>query len=187
MSERLIFSHTVEGLYTRGLQGRVTPALKEQLRKEGLDLDKPLLPAYPLETWARCVRLTATALHPGEPEELALRKVGERTIEGYLETPMGRAMFGVLKLLGPQRTLGRMQKNFRSANNYTEVRLTEVGPTEADLWLNEPGLMRYFMQGVLLAGIRGAGAPDVEVALRQFDDAAVTYRVSWGGAGRAVK
>lgn len=181
MGERLVFQNTVEGLFARGLAGRVTPALKEQLRREGLDLDRPLLPAYPVETWSRCVALTARALHPGEPEGVALSKVGERMVEGYRETAVGRAVFGVLTLLGPRRTLGRMQQNLRSANNYTEVRLTEVGSREADLWMNEPGLLRYFMRGVLLAGLRGAGTADAQVELRQFDDAGVTYRVSWGG------
>jgi uncharacterized protein (TIGR02265 family) len=184
MSERLVFSHTVEGLFGRGLTGRVSPGLKEQLRQVGLDLDRPLLPAYPLATWSRSVELAAEMLYPDERREQALFKVGERMVDGYLETTMGRAMFGVLRLLGPQRTLGRMQKNLRSANNYTEVRLTEVSPREADLWMNEPGPLRYFMKGVLLAGLRGAGTPDVRVELRHFDDASVTYRVSWSaGAG----
>lgn len=184
MSERLVFAHTVEGLFGRGLVGRISPQLKEQLRRAGLDLDRPLLPAYPLETWSRCISLAAEALYPGDSRESALRKVGERMIDGYLETTLGGAMFGLLRLLGPHRTLGRMQKNFRSANNYTEVRLTEVGPNEADLWMNEPGLLRYFMEGVLLAGLRGAGNQDVRVALRHFDEDSVTYRLSWGGAGR---
>ncbi|HEX8819399.1 MAG TPA: DUF2378 family protein [Archangium sp.] len=181
MSERLVFAHTVEGLFRRGLSGRIPPGLKEQLRQAGLDLERPLLPAYPLETWFQCVALAAETLYPGEPRDLALRRVGERMVDGYLETTMGSAMFGLLRLLGPQRTLGRMQKNLRSANNYTEARLTEVGPRELDLWMNEPGPLRYFMQGVLLAGLRGAGTPDVQVALHHFDDASVTYRVSWEG------
>ncbi len=181
MSERLVFAHTVEGLFKRGVAGRISPELKEQLRLAGVDLERPLMPAYPLEIWSRCVALAARTLYPEDSRELGLRKLGERMVDGYLETAMGSAMFGLLRLLGPQRTLGRMQKNLRSANNYTEVRLTEVGPTEADLWLNEPGLMRYFMQGVLLAGLRGAGTPDVKVELRQFDENGVTYRVSWGG------
>jgi uncharacterized protein (TIGR02265 family) len=184
MSERLVFAHTVEGLFRRGLSGRISPELKEQLRQAGVDLDRPLMPAYPLETWLRCVSLTAQALYPGESRELALRHVGERMVDGYLETTMGSAVFGLLRLLGPHRTLGRMQKNFRSANNYTEVRLTEVGPSEADLWMNEPGPLRYFMGGVLLAGLRGAGTTDVRVELRHFDDASVTYRLSWGAPGR---
>ncbi len=183
MSERLVFSHTVEGLFRRGLAGRLSPELNEQLRKAGLDLDRPLLPAYPLETWLRCVSLAAQVLYPNEPRELALRHVGERMVDGYLETTMGSAMFGLLRLLGPHRTLGRMQKNFRSANNYTEVRLTELGPREADLWMNEPGMLRYFMEGILLAGLRGAGTPDVRVELRHFDDTSVTYRLSWGASG----
>jgi uncharacterized protein (TIGR02265 family) len=184
MSERLVFAHTAEGLFRRGLSGRISPELKEQLRQAGLDLDKPLMPAYPLDTWLRCVSLAAQALYPNDPREVALLHVGERMIDGYLETTMGSAMFGLLRLVGTHRALGRMQKNFRSANNYTEVRLTELGPREADLWMNEPGPLRYFMQGVLLAGLRGAGTPNVRVELRQFDDASVTYHLSWGTSDR---
>jgi uncharacterized protein (TIGR02265 family) len=180
MSERLVFAHTVEGLFKRGVSGRLSSELKERLRQAGLDLERPLMPAYPLETWFQCVSLTARALYPEDSEELALRKLGERMVDGYLETTMGSAMFGLLRLLGPQRTLGRMQKNLRSANNYTEARLTEVDPRALDLWMNEPGPLRYFMQGVLLAGLRGAGTPDVRVELGHFDDTGVTYRVSWG-------
>lgn len=180
VANRLIFEHSVEGLFKRGLGGRVTPALKAQLREAGVDLDKPLLPAYPWDTWVRAVGVAAKGLHPGEPPEVAWRLMGERMVEGYRETALGGAMFGMLKLLGPKRMLWRTRQNFRSGNNYTEARLTEVSPREADLWMNEQGSLRYLTQGAVLAGMRGAGAPDVRVEVREYDAEGVTYRVSWG-------
>lgn len=180
VANRLVFEHSVEALFVRGLTGRVSPTLKAQLREAGVDLDRPLLPAYGWDTWVRGVGVVARGLHPGEPQEVAWRLMGERMVEGYRETALGGAMFGMLRLLGPKRMLGRTRQNFRSGNNYTEARLTEVGPREADLWMNEQGLLRYFTQGAVLAGMRGAGAQDVRVEVREFDDAGVTYRVSWG-------
>lgn len=181
MAERLVFPPIVEGLFVRGLNGRVTYSLKEQLRNEGLDLDRPLLPAYPLEVWTRCVALTAKALHPEEPEAVAWRLLGERMIDGYRDTMVGRALLGVLRLLGPKRGLSRAQHSFRTSNNYTEVRVTERGPNEVEMWLNEPGMLRYFKQGVMLAMARasvGAASPQVEVI--SFDENTATYRISWG-------
>ncbi|MCP3142329.1 DUF2378 family protein [Pyxidicoccus xibeiensis] len=184
MSERLVFPPIVEGLFVRGLTGRVTPLLKDRLRGEGLDLDRPLLPAYPLETWIRCVALTAKTLHPEEPDEVAWRLLGERMIDGYRDTLMGRALLGVMKLLGPWRMLLKAQHGFRTSNNYTEVRITERGPGEAEVWLNEPGKLRYFKQGVMLAMSRAAGGAATGVEVRQYDDNSVTYRVTWSDSGR---
>jgi uncharacterized protein (TIGR02265 family) len=184
MAERLVFPPIVEGLFVRGLTGRVSPLLKEQLRMEGLDLDRPLLPAYTLETWIRCVALTAKALHPEETEAVAWRMLGERMIDGYRDTMMGRALLGVMKLLGPWRMLWKAQHGFRTSNNYTEVRITERGPNEAEVWLNEPGALRYFKQGVMLAMGRAAGAPATTVEVSRFDADSATYRVIWNEAGR---
>lgn len=181
VGQRLIFEHSVEGLFLRGLMGRLTPSLKAQLREAGVDLERSLLPAYPWEVWERSVGLTARALHPGEPDDVAWRLVGERMVDGYRETLVGGAMFGMLRLLGPRRMVGRTRQNFRSGNNYTEASVTDVGPRQVDLWMNEVGRLRYFTQGAVLAGMRGAGAPDARVEVTHFDDAGVTYRVSWGG------
>lgn len=179
MAERLVFPPIVEGLFVRGLNGKVTPMLKQQLRSAGLDLERPLLPAYPLETWISCVALTARALHPQVPEAVAWRMLGERMIDGYQETLMGRALLGVMRLLGPWRMLWKAQHGFRTSNNYTEVRITQRGPNEAEVWLNEPGLLRYFKQGVMLAMGRAAGAPETSVEVSRFDDESVTYRIVW--------
>jgi uncharacterized protein (TIGR02265 family) len=184
VSQRLIFAQAVEGLFLRGLVGRLTPALKAQLREVGVDVERPLLPAYPWAVWARGVGVVAAALHPGEPDEVGWRLIGERMVDGYRETLVGGAMFGMLRVLGPRRMVGRTRQNFRSGNNYTEARITEVGPGAVDLWMNEVGPLRFFTQGAVLAGMRGAGAPDVRVEVSHYDDAGVTFRVTWGAPGR---
>jgi uncharacterized protein (TIGR02265 family) len=178
MSERLVYEHTMEGLFIRGLAGRVTPALKERLRAVGLNLDR-LLPAYPFGTWCSCVRLAAQFVLADLPEEEAYHHLGERMVEGFRETLMGRAQFSVLQLLGPQRVLHRAQQSFRSGNNYTEVRLNPLGPRELEVWMNEPGFTRYVVQGALAAGLRASGADAPEVRVEAFTEEGVTFRVSW--------
>jgi uncharacterized protein (TIGR02265 family) len=176
----LIFNHTLEGLVLRGLPGGASPELKAKLRAIGVDLDKPLLPAYSRETWARCIELAAEAAYPGEPHEQAWQKLGERMVEGYQETFIGRAMFATLRLLGPRRMLARSQKNFRSGNNYSEVRTTDVSPNQMDVWMNEvQDVLRHFSLGLLLAGMRAAGTQGASVVILQKDAHGVTFRASW--------
>lgn len=179
MSERLVYEHTMEGLFIRGLAWRVSPALKERLRAVGLNLDRRLLPAYSFETWCSCVRLAAQFLLADLPEEEAYQHLGERMVDGFRETLMGRAQFSVLQLLGPQRVLHRAQQSFRSGNNYTEVRVTPLGTGEQEVWMNEPGFTRYVVQGALVAGLRASGAAEPEVRMEGFTEEDVTFRVSW--------
>ncbi|MCP3136166.1 DUF2378 family protein [Pyxidicoccus xibeiensis] len=179
MPEKLVFEHTVEGLFVRGLVGRVTPALRERLKGVGVDLDRKLQPAYGFDTFCSAVRVAARELHPEVPEEVGYGLLGERMVDGYRETVLGRAAFGVIQLLGPRRALGRAQQMFRSGNNYSEIRLADVLPTEVHLWMNEAGTLRYFTQGALLAGLRATGAHQPQVAVQDFSEAHVTYRLTW--------
>jgi uncharacterized protein (TIGR02265 family) len=179
MQERLVYEHTMEGLFVRGLAGRVTPGLKDRLRAVGLNLDRRLLPAYAFETWCSCVRLAAQLLLADLPEEEAYHQLGERMVDGFRETLMGRAQFSVLQLLGPQRVLHRAQQSFRSGNNYTEVRVHPLGPGEQEVWMNEPGFTRYVVQGALVAGLRASGAAEPQVRVEGFTEEDVTFRVSW--------
>jgi uncharacterized protein (TIGR02265 family) len=179
MQEKLVFDQTLEGLFIRGLSGQVTPNLKSQLRGMGVDLDRKLLPAYPFSTWCSCVRVAARELYAREPPEHAYRQLGERMVDGYRTTMFGRPLFSVLQLLGPRRVIGRAQQSFRSGNNYTEIRIQEVGPLCLELWVNEAGPTRHLMQGALLAGLRSSGAHEPWVELKHFTEEDVTFHVTW--------
>ncbi|HEX8705107.1 MAG TPA: DUF2378 family protein [Myxococcaceae bacterium] len=179
MKEKLVFDQTLEGLFIRGLSGQVTPALKNQLRSVGVDLDRRLLPAYPFPIWCSCVRLAARELYGNTPPETAYHQLGERMVDGYRSTMWGRALFSLLRMLGPQRVVARTQQSFRSGNNYTEVRIQELGPRQLELWVNEEGLTRHLMQGAMLAGLRGSGAREPRVELKYFTEQDVTFHVTW--------
>ena len=181
MADRLVFDHTVEGLFMRGLAGQMTPRLKEQLRLAGVELERKLMPAYPFETWAACIAVAARELYPDRPEPEAWRLLGERMVEGYRETAVGGSMFALLKALGPRRMLARAQQSLRSGNNYSEVRSKDVAPTVMEMWMNDTHMMRYFVQGTVLAALRASGVPDPTVDILHTDEQGTTYRVSWLG------
>jgi uncharacterized protein (TIGR02265 family) len=179
-SQPLIFSHTLQSLLSRAFPSGATPELKERLRTVGVELDRPLLPAYPKDTWSRCVEYCARYAFPREPRELGWRKMGERMVDGYQETMLGRAMFSTLRLLGPRRMLLRAQKNFRSGNNYTEVRLTDVAPTVLDVWFNETDeVLRQFTLGLIVSGMRAGGADEPRADITHRDAQGMTIRATW--------
>ena len=63
MNEPVVFTPSVESLFVHGL--RLSFPAREELRALGLDLDRPLLPSYPLATWERAVKV-AEVLVSGE-------------------------------------------------------------------------------------------------------------------------
>jgi len=180
-TEKVVFDHTVEGLFLKALGKRLTPRIKERLREVGIDLQaKRLQPAYPFDSWMAALRIAADEVFPGVPEDRAMFQVGELMIAGYQQTVMGKALLGMMRVLGPRRILQRAQQSFRSGNNYTETRLTEVDATTVDVWVNHIGTYPTFTSGILYAGVSAAGGKQVEVQVLGFDGKeGGTYRVRW--------
>lgn len=182
--ERIVFRHTLEGLFVRGLRGRLSAAQARRLEEAGLALHGELRASYPLADFERFLRIVAEELYPGAPVSTAFRKLGEQLLAGYGETLVGKAVLSLLPLVGPGRTLQRMRENFRSANNYSEMRLTELGPGDFELWTNEGSELRFLQQGLIAAAMRHAGAQDVEVEVVRHEAASATLRVRWRQAAR---
>ncbi|NBD08726.1 MULTISPECIES: DUF2378 family protein [Corallococcus] len=179
--ERVIFSNTVDSLYRKVLMPSLRPELVERLRARGLNLQMPLLAAYPLATWVECLDDTARTLHPDRPLDQARRMLGRRMMEGYSQTLMGGAVLTLARVVGPMRSLERMQHNFRSANNFTETRLTVLGPAQVDIWFNEPDLMEGFVDGVLEEGLLRIGVRSLNLHRTRHSPEAITYHLEWDG------
>ncbi|SEK99027.1 Myxococcales-restricted protein, TIGR02265 family [Stigmatella aurantiaca] len=179
MAERLVFDYAVEGFFLRGLSGQVTPRLKNKLRQAGIDLDQKLLPAYPFETWLKCLELTAAELFPALPEKDSWWMLGELMVRGYQQTPMGSAMLTLLAALRPHQRLGRLQKSLRSGNNYTVTRTKAVSPTVAEVWVNDTSHVRYFVQGLIFAGMLLGRVTGLTVDILESDAEGTTYRIAW--------
>lgn len=181
VEQRLVYVQVVEGLLQHGLHGRVTPRLKQRLRQVGIDLDRPLLPAYPVPLWTHCLSVIIEETYPGLPREEAFRRLAETHVQGYGRTVIGRAVYGVMRLLGPRRLVQRLPQTLRATDNYTEVELLERGPTTYEMKMNSvletPGYVEALFESLLRVG--GADSPRVT---RIHVDPAVpssTYQLIW--------
>ena len=198
--EKLVYSGTVEALFQRALENRLTPACRQRLREAGLELDQKLPPTYTLEQWKQFLRLAADHVYAGMPAEAAYYSLGERFIEGYFSTLFGRALLGMARLLGPRRALTQAHLCFRTSANCSEVRVVEKGPTEVEFWLTDIGAdLPTFVAGVLARAAELAGGQRVVALPEGFDGQSATYHVRWseqaegasetalGAAGRAAE
>ncbi len=175
LAERVNFQSVFEGLFVKAL-GPVSPLVKQELKAVGVDLDR-LQAAYPHTVLFAALDVASRHWFPGEPVQSAYLKLGLRNVEGFFETPMGRPLLALLKLMGVKRTLGRMRTNLRSANNYADAKLAEVSATEFQLWVNEPGDFRFFTQGVIQGGVRLTGAPNGVVTVIDTNELGTVYQI----------
>lgn len=180
VSERLVFSQTVEGLFLRALRDQLTDRLKDRLAKEaGIDLRAPLKPGYSMKSWDAAVAIAAEEIHPRVDLPVAFEALGAALTQGYFDTMIGSAMAAMLRLIGPSRAIRRIERSVRSGNNYTESSLVELSPTHFQIHTNETGRLRDNLCGVIRRGIEISGAKNVRCKVLRFDDASADYDIEW--------
>ena len=181
-AERLVYASVVEGLLRHGLEGRLTPRLKERLRHIGVDMDRPLLPAYPVPVWLHCLRATIDEVYPGMAPEAAYRDLGARMTAGYGRTLVGRALYVLARLQGPRRMVLRLPNMLASGDNYTNAEVVEKGPCHFEMRMNSvveaPGYAESIMEALLR--LSGAQGPRVRVLDRSRGH--TLYGLEWGEA-----
>lgn len=181
VEQRLVYVQVVEGLLQHGLHGRVSPRLKLRLKQAGIDMDRPLLPAYPVPLWMRCLSVIVEETFPGVPREEAFRQLADAHVQGYGRTIIGRAVYGVMRLLGPRRLVERLPQTLRATDNYTEVEIVARGPTTYEMRMNSnldtPGYTEALFESMLRVG----GAESPKVTKTHMDEAAPssTYLLTW--------
>ncbi|MCY1017433.1 DUF2378 family protein [Pyxidicoccus sp. MSG2] len=181
LEQRLVYVQVVEGLLQHGLYGKVSPRLKQRLRQVGVDLDRPLLPAYPVPLWTHCLSVIVEETYPGVPREEAFRKLAEAHVQGYGRTVIGRAVYGVMRLLGPRRLVQRLPQTLHATDNYTEAELVERGPTTYEMKMNslldQPGYVESLFESMLRVG--GAESPKVTRIHVDPAEPSSTYQLTW--------
>lgn len=175
----LVFAHSVEALFITAMGSKIDADCRARLKQQGLDLDRKLLPAYEYAMVDRCIDLVTASAFPGKTEAEGAWLMGEAQVVGYQETFVGRALFGVLRLLGPKRILHRLTHSWRSGNNFIETRVTELAPTRFELWVNQVGTHPEFSQAVISTAMRLAGHGQVQVEILEFVYPTCRYLVSW--------
>lgn len=179
-ANHVIFEHIVDGLL-RALRPLLSPAGEAKLRELGLDPNGKLNPAYPAQVWASAVKICAADAFPGLSPLEGQRQVAVRTVDVFTGGMLGTAMFSLLRLLGPDRTIGRMTRNLRSGSNYVETRSTQIEPHHYEIWINDVSGVPGFYKGMLERGLDLVGAQGIRIELAEQVEPACTYRVSWQG------
>jgi uncharacterized protein (TIGR02265 family) len=177
--ERVVFGNTAQGLFQVALKGRLSPGALTRLREAGLDVTQPVAVAYPVEQWRRLLEIAALDFSPEATPQEAYRRLGEQLVEGLGQTMLGKAMAAMARLVGPARTLQRMNRNLRNSDNFVEATLSEEGPGRYSLCLNDTMGLPTFYQGILQASVAVAGAREPRVEVARVDGVACTLSIQW--------
>ncbi|MCA3013348.1 MAG: DUF2378 family protein [Myxococcaceae bacterium] len=178
MGEALVFSSTFEAL-GRALGPRLDAAARQRFKALGVDYDAPqLMPAYPYEQWVKAMDLGSQLLLPGAPADSRHEAMGRQMVDSYGETLVGKAILAAMRIIGPRRMLERMARNLRSANNYTETKLTVTAAGEHHLWCSRVSSERFY-RGLLHRSVEVAGGRDVSVQFLAHDAGGATFALRW--------
>jgi uncharacterized protein (TIGR02265 family) len=173
----VMFSSAIEGLI-RALGDRLDVTTNAPFKAAGIDLLGKIQPAYDRAIWLQASRLAGELLFPGKPVEEQQHLLGHRFMNGFAETLVGKALATMMRMVGPRKTLDRIQRNFRMGNNFTEATLREVELHVCELWIS-PVAYPEFYQGLVEAGLMLAGGKSVEAMPVKREGESVTLRVRW--------
>ncbi len=176
---RVVFGSGFDALFSKDFRSRVTPQLEQALATRGVRLDRPFNPAYPVEVWASVLSLSAQHLFTQDSVPEAYRKLGRSTVVGFGETFIGKALFPLLRLIGPVRALDRAARSYASTNNYTKVVLTQMTPSCFDFYLNEKHTLPEYDMGVVEEMLTHLHVPSPRVTLKTQDTEGFTMRLEW--------
>jgi uncharacterized protein (TIGR02265 family) len=179
--QRLVFEQSVEGMYLKGHPDLLSPQVKEALRAVGIDLDQKLKPYYPSELVNEASRVFRKLAYAREPDDAkAYTRMGERIVDGYFNTVLGKAMVSVLKLFGAKRIVGRLPMTMKSGTNFQDVTLEWKSETEAWLTLADTEPDPNINVGVIRrAFTHWFAVPSMKVEIVEHARPKATYRLTW--------
>ena len=170
--EPVVFGPTVEALLLHGMKGRLDADAKRRLKSLGVDVEQPFASAYPVPLWFDVIQVCSEVLHPNLPRNEAWYRVGLRLGDSFGDTLLGKALYGVARVLGPRRMLARMARNLQTSSNYATAQTRELASGDIELTVEvlpefhaalgtHPGLDPHFMRGTLetllgMCGVRNA-------------------------------
>jgi len=174
--ERFVFPSSVEGML-KGLGEKATPELKAHLKLHGLDVER-LPPAFPVAQWTPHLRNCATFAWPDVSEAEAMRLLGLHFIRGWQHTALGSAVSMMLRVLGPKRTLTRLDRAFRTSDNFTRAHTELLGANEALVSINEVQGSPTYWIGILQGGLEVLNLKGT-VTLHAEAPPGATFRMLW--------
>ena len=181
MAQGVIYRHTVEAFVERVLlrRGLLSLEFDRELKALGIDASRPK--ELSLEAWLALLRASARKLSPGRSEDDALEDVGREMLRGYIDGLVGKALFMVLRLVGPRRAMLRMAENFQTADSVTRVIARELTATSIELEFRPSFGIPTYQRGVMLEALGLLRAKEPKVEFRELPTDAMQFIVSWAG------
>lgn len=181
MAEKVVFEQAVEGLFLKGHKTKLTPSLKAQLRELGIDLDRPLLPTYPLLKVNEATRLLRRAAYAHIADDaLAYQMMGSAILDGYFDTLLGKALAQVMRTIGFRKVVDRLPQNLASGNNYQVSSLQWVSSNVVEVSMADTSPHPGLNQGVLTrAFVHYFKAPGFKCEIAREVPPGAVYRLSW--------
>jgi uncharacterized protein (TIGR02265 family) len=149
-----------------------------RLAAVGVDVAAPLLDAYPVSVFAQAVRVAGAALVPEGPEEAGVREAGRRFVRRFRTTHVGRAGLSLLRLMGPEALVRRLEQAIRTGDNYTRCRAEQRGERHFEVHF-QPAQLPAFYEGLLEEGLAAVGAREVRAVLVRPLEDGLLFDVRW--------
>jgi uncharacterized protein (TIGR02265 family) len=178
--EPLAFASMVEAL-RRALGDRLDERTHQKFEALGIPMRGKIASTYPRDAWMRVSLYAGEVLNPALAPEAQRVALGRRFVRGYSETMVGKALLAAMRVLGPRRALMRLERSFRTGNNYSraELRALPSGALELDI-IGAPYPEWY--EGMVLEALAVTGAHDAVVKpIRYRPPEITTYAVSFRG------
>ena len=164
-----------EGLFIQALPPE--PAFHADLKATGVDVER-LLPQYPLKVWLDAMVVARRHFFPTQTQQQANWLLGRLFTQGFLDTPVRRAMGLMLYTMGPAHMLDRTERNISMGRPDIRVIVQVMGKTERRLLFEDVAAGADFAGGCIEAGMeRTRTRAEVTVEDRQATSYAL--RIRW--------
>ena len=175
MDEKVTFPQAFESLYR--VLGTPPPAeAVARLKAAGLDPAKPQISTLP--SYVAAMEIVMASRWPTLSTEEASLELGRAIMRNYEQTLLGRAVVGMMKVIGPDRAVQRLTRQLRTVNSYTETRCSPLGPGRYEVWINHVVYPRYYC-GVFEEGMRLAGTTGGAARVLSREGFQATFELSW--------
>lgn len=177
--QRRVYAAWFEGLFVRALGSRITPVLLDELRAAGLDLEKPLVAAYPADVRRTCLRLLREHLFPSLSDDAAYFAIGRVTVDGFLQTLVGQSIAVVVRFLGPRAMFKRVNVFLTSSSNYMTGEAEEQAPFRWHITVHHADLPASYFLGLARSMLDLFQLPNPHVEILQQTDEQLVVGLEW--------
>lgn len=176
--ERLVFRHTVEGLFKVAFKNDVTPELKRALATVGIDLEN-LPSTCTAEAYGAGFELLRKAVYPSLPEAEASELMGGRFLDGYFSTAMGGVVKTLLRFMPVEKVVERAPTALDSGANFIKSFVQRIASRDYLLTTSDYSTTPGFLTGVVRRTLELSGARNTKVKVETQRGRELVFHITW--------